>query len=108
MSKVKIPLKWYSDLIHIPGTDNEYVLLEWFEEEECKNKTLFCLGYYIKVTQYQIHEHINYSNTELTRKVLNNKANLIKIGEYVTKNIMYNPLLYKKMKGEHWFEEANA
>ena len=107
MSKVKIPLKWYSDLISIPGTENEYLLIEWFEEEDCKNKTLWCLGEYLKVTQYHIigQNLEKISNYDLTRRLLNNELNSIKLGEYVQENIMYFPPVYLIAKREKWFEE---
>ncbi|MBR5504065.1 MAG: hypothetical protein IKV87_06455 [Methanobrevibacter sp.] len=106
-SKIKIPLKWYSDLIRIPGTTNEFVLIEWFEEKRCRNKTLWCLGKYMRVTQYQINE-INlddFSNKELTIAIMDDILNLIKIGEYVEENDYYNPVIYKAAKLSNWFGE---
>ena len=103
---IKIPLKWYSDLIRIPGKDNEYLLLEWFEEKECKNKTLWCLGKYLKVTQYQINEQNlkEITNRTLTERLLNNKLNSIKLGEYIQENNLYFPPIYLIAKNEKWFE----
>lgn len=103
---IKIPLKWYSDLIRIPGKDNEYLLLEWFEEKECKNKTLWCLGKYMKVTQYQINEQNidSIPNKKLTINLLSNKLNFIKLGEYVKENRSYCPLIYDNIKKDKSFE----
>jgi len=108
MSKVKIPLKWYADLIHIPNTDNEYVLVEWFEDEKCTTKTLCCLGKYTKVTQYQINEPNlkEYSNTELTLKLINNQLNFIKLGEYTVENTLYFPQTYEVVKKGNIFKEV--
>lgn len=97
MSKVTIPLKWSIDLIHIPNTKNEYLLIEWFEEKECKTKTILFLGKYMRVRQYQINE-INYSsNKNMTLDLLENKLNMIKLGEYVEENGFYCPLAYKRL-----------
>ncbi len=103
---VKIPLKWYSDLIKIPSTDNEFLLLEWFEEKECKNKTIWCLGKFIKVSQYLIIEQSlkEIPNDKLTQDLLNNRLNKIKLGEYVQENNFYFPPIYMMAKNEKWFE----
>ena len=110
MSKVKIPLYWYYDLIPILGTENEYVLVEWFEDEKCTTKTLCCLGKYRKVTQYQINEPNlkEYSTKELTLKLINNQLNLIKLGEYTTLNTTYFPQIYECVKKHNLFKEVKA
>lgn len=116
MSKVKIPLKWYSDLIKIPNTKNEFVLLEWFEEEECKTKTLWCLGKYMKVTQYKINHVLVDTNTnhELTLLLTENpimsnpfhksKVNFEKMGEYIKENVAYSPIVYYEIRQRKMFE----
>lgn len=106
MAKTKIPLYWYFDLIPILGTRNEYVLVEWFEDEKCTKKTLCCLGRYTKVTQYQINEPNlkEYSTKELTYKLIHNQLNLIKLGGYITENTAYFPQIYDVVKKHNFFE----
>lgn len=105
MSKVKIPLKWYSDLIKIPDTNNEYLLIEWFEEKECKTKTLLCLGKYLKITQYAIiGNQEGKSNKEITLDLMNNRLNIIKLGESIYENDLYFPRVYKDIKEGNFFE----
>ena len=102
---VKIPLKWYHDLIRVPDTTNEFVLLEWFEEKECTNKTIWCLGKYMRVRQYLISEQNIESipNKKLTEDLMNNKLNAIKIGEYVQENNLCIPYIYKIIKENNYF-----
>ena len=116
--KVKIPLKWYSDLIRIPGTENEFVLLEWFEEEDCINKTLWCLGAYMRIRYYKINQVLvdTRTNRELTLLITDNaispnlfdKSTLYyeQIGESVGKNHDV-PIAYDDAKKFKLFEEDN-
>ena len=109
-SKIKIPLKWYSDLIRIPGMDDGFVLIEWFEDGECRHKTLWCLGRYMRVIQYKINEPNldNVSNYQLTMDLMDGKLDVTRFGGYVEKNRFYNPIIYKAAKLENWFGEPKA